>query len=79
METQLKKDTMIKCIYRNESDHLAILRLSHFEQWLERVVESGQVYLFEANTNAHLEIYTYEMATMLLSARIPCYELVWTV
>jgi hypothetical protein len=44
-------------------------------QWLERVVEAGKDFPFQAPSGAYLDICSYEMATMILQDRVPCREL----
>lgn len=75
MFINFKDANFIKCIYNNESDRVAILRINHQGHWLERVIEPGKTLLFEADRQAYLEIYTYEFATMVLSEKIACLDI----
>ncbi len=63
----------IQCAYRNESDRLQVIRVE--EDGIERTIAAGQVLEFRAPRDSHLDIYTYEIATMILSDRIPCSQL----
>lgn len=54
---------------------MAILRMNCMGQWLERVVEAGNEYLFKAPEDAYLEIYTYGMPTMILADKVACSDL----
>jgi Domain of unknown function (DUF1830) len=50
----------IQCTYLNE---------------IERTIAAGQALEFETHGDSYLDIYTYEIATMILSDRIPCRQL----
>ncbi|NJM27640.1 MAG: DUF1830 domain-containing protein [Pseudanabaena sp. RU_4_16] len=63
----------IPCIYRNRSDRFQILRVE--DNGIERTIAAGQLLEFEAHRDSHLDIYTYEIVTMILSDRIPCSQL----
>jgi hypothetical protein len=63
----------IQCTYRNERDRFQVVRV--VEDGIERTVAPDQVLEFEAHSNSHLDIYTYQIVTMILSDRIPCRQL----
>jgi Domain of unknown function (DUF1830) len=66
-------NSRIQCTYRNESDRFQVIRVE--DDGIERTVAAGQVVEFETHRDSNLDIYTYEMATMILSDRIPCRRL----
>ncbi|GBL09846.1 hypothetical protein MSj_01326 [Microcystis aeruginosa Sj] len=67
---------IINCVYVSRTEKTAILKIDFMGQWLERIVEPGQDFCFNAPEGGHLDIFTYEMATMILEDRIiPCREL----
>jgi Domain of unknown function (DUF1830) len=59
----------IQCTYRNQSDRFQVIRVE--DNAIERTIAAGQVFEFKAPRDSYLDIYTYEIATMLLSDRIP--------
>jgi Domain of unknown function (DUF1830) len=63
----------IQCTYRNESDRFQVIRVE--DGGIERTIAVGQALEFEAHRDSHLNIYTYEIVTMILSDRIPCRQL----
>jgi Domain of unknown function (DUF1830) len=63
----------IQCTYLNESDRLQVIRV--IEDGIERTIAAGQAFEFETHRDSYLDIYTYEIATMILSDRIPCRQL----
>jgi hypothetical protein len=65
----------INCLYINRTEKMAILKIDFMGQWLERVVEAGKDFPFEASSGAYLDICSYEMATMILQDRVSCREL----
>jgi hypothetical protein len=65
--------SQIQCTYRNESDCFQVIRIEN--DGLERTIAAGQVFEFEADRDAYLDIYAYETVTMILSDRIPCRQL----
>lgn len=67
----------IQCTYRNKSDRLQVIRVA--EDGIERTIAAGQVFEFEVSRDSHLDIYTYEIATIILSDRIPCRQLTGSV
>jgi hypothetical protein len=52
--------------YQNQSDRSQILRVSHPQFWVEKVICSGQTVCFEANRNSRIEIYSYLLVTMMI-------------
>jgi hypothetical protein len=68
-------EAIVNCVYVNDTGKTAILKIDLMGQWLERVVEAGKEFLFKAPEGAYLEIFTYEMATMVMADRVPCREL----
>jgi len=75
MSNATVNQAIINCIYVNSTEKTAILKIDFMGQWLERVVEVGEDFCFEAPEGGHLDIFTYEMATMIREDRIPCREL----
>ncbi len=65
----------ILCYYTNETSQIQVARISNIPGWyFERVVFPRQRILFEAPEEALMEIYTYMMATAVLS-RLHCKRL----
>lgn len=63
----------ILCCYVNATSHIQIARITNIANWyFERVVFPGQRLLLEALPEAVLEIHTGNMASAILSDRIPC-------
>jgi len=75
MSNATVNQAIINCVYVNRTEKTAILKIDFMGQWLERVVEVGEDFCFKAPEGGHLDIFTYEMATMILEHRIPCREL----
>ena len=75
MSNTTVNQAIINCVYVNRTEKTAILKIDFMGQWLERVVEVGQDFCFIAPEGGYLDIFTYEMATMMLEDRIPCREL----
>ncbi|ERT07911.1 hypothetical protein M595_2105 [Lyngbya aestuarii BL J] len=68
--------SQILCCYVNATSQIQIARISNIANWyFERVVFPGQRLLFEALSEALLEIHTGSMASAILSDRIPCTRL----
>jgi hypothetical protein len=60
----------------NSSSRIQIARITDVPNWyFERVVFPGQRLLFEAPTDAHLEIHSNAIASAILSDTIPCLNL----
>ena len=67
------KENTILCCYVNATSHIQIARITNIDKWyFERVVFPGQRLVFEAMTEALLEIHTGKMASSILSDKIPC-------
>ena len=61
------------CCYVNPTGQIQIARIANIPNWyFERVVFPGQRLLFEAPTQAQLEIHTGTIASAILADRIPC-------
>jgi len=66
----------ILCCYVNATSQIQIARITNIPNWyFERVVFPGQRLLFEAMSEALLEIHTGMMASAILSDTIPCQRL----
>jgi len=66
----------ILCCYVNATSKIQVARITNIPNWyFERVVFPGQRLVFEAVSDAQLEIHTGMMASAILSDRIPCEEL----
>ena len=67
----------VLCCYVNVTSKMQIVRITNICDWyFERVVFPGQRLMFEALTEAQLEIHTGMMASAILSDTIPCDRLV---
>lgn len=73
MPTTKAISSRIWCTYRNESNRFQVIR--SIDEGIERTVAAGQMFEFEAHRDSFLDIHTYEIATMILSDRIPCRRL----
>ena len=66
----------ILCCYVNATSEIQIARITNIPNWyFERVVFPGQRLVFEAISEAQLEIHTGMMASAILSDTIPCTRL----
>ncbi len=66
----------ILCCYVNATSEIQIARITNIPNWyFERVVFPGQRLVFEAISQALLEIHTGMMASAILSDMIPCTRL----
>ncbi|QZZ21466.1 DUF1830 domain-containing protein [Leptothermofonsia sichuanensis E412] len=66
----------VLCCYVNSSSRIQIVRITDVASWyFERVVFPGQRLLFEAPTEAHLEIHSNAIASAILADTIPCQRL----
>jgi hypothetical protein len=77
MSNATVNQAIINCVYVNDTGKMAILK-NNFDlivKWREQVVKVGEGFCFEAPEGGYLEIFTYEMATMILEDRVPCREL----
>ena len=64
------------CYYANSTNQIQVVRIGNIPNWyFEKVVFPGQRLMFEAATEAVLEIHTCAVATAILSDKIPCYVL----
>jgi hypothetical protein len=76
LESQLNRLT---CIYRNESKHIQIIRISaNTTSFLERAVLPNQCIQFDAQGDALLEVYERSMFSAIHCDTIPCYQLAIT-
>jgi hypothetical protein len=70
------KRNRILCCYVNATSQIQIVRITNISRWyFERVVFPGQRLVFEALSEALLEIHTGMMASAILSDTIPCERL----
>lgn len=66
----------IMCCYVNSTNDIQIIKINNIEIFsFERVVFPGQRLLFEALTDALLEIYTGSVVGAVIRDRIPCERL----
>lgn len=66
----------IICHYTNKTSRLQVIRITNIEGWFfERVIFAGQSLIIDVDSEAVLEVHTYEMATAILADRIPCRQL----
>ena len=75
MSNATVNQAIINCVYVNNTGKMAILRnnVDLIAKWREVVFEPGEDFCFKAPEGGHLDIFTYEMATMILEDRIiPC-------
>ncbi len=69
-------EAKITCCYVNATSKIQVARITNIANWyFERVVFPGQHLVFEAMTEAHLEIHTGMMASSILSDTISCSRL----
>lgn len=67
---------IILCCYVNATSQIQVVRITNISNWyFERVVFPGQRLVFEALSQALLEIHTGMMASAILSDTIPCERL----
>jgi co-chaperonin GroES (HSP10) len=67
--------SIISCSYQNNTSKFQIIRISDTRCYFERAIPAGQRIIFEAYSNAYLEIHTNENITMILSDKIICSQL----
>ena len=61
------------CCHTNKTRHLQVVRITNIPNWYyERVVFPGQRLLFEAPTDARLEVHTSYPVTALWTDTISC-------
>lgn len=66
----------ICCCYSNVSSKIQVIRITNISNWyFERVVFPGQRLMFEAPSNAMLEVHCGMMASSILSDTISCERL----
>jgi cyclopropane fatty-acyl-phospholipid synthase-like methyltransferase len=62
--------------YTNQTQQIQIVRVDlGFNEWIERAVFPNKYFCFDAPPDARLEVYTYAIATAVLSDQIPCQQL----
>ena len=69
------KNGLINCFYRNESEKIQIVKISHPNCHLEKTLLPRQIWEFYAPTSAYLEIHTYSMVTATIEDKILCEKL----
>jgi hypothetical protein len=61
------------CRHVNQMQQIQILRIANIPNWFfERTVLPGEELLFEAYPEAELEVYTYEIASAILTEKMTC-------
>ena len=66
----------VLCCYVNSTSQIQVVRITNIPNWyFERVVFPGQRLVFEAVSDAMLEIHSGMMASAILSDTIPCFRL----
>lgn len=77
MSYQLSKgNSQMLCYYANATNKIQVVRIGNIPNLcFERVMFPGQRLMFEAPTEAVLEIHTGAVASAILSDKIPCYVL----
>ncbi len=74
--SNLPSNNVILCSYKNKTSQLQVLRIvNHRIGYFERVVFPDQHLLFEAETQAHLEIYYSICSNLIEMKQIPCLSL----
>lgn len=64
------------CCYVNATSQIQVIRITNIPNWyFERVVFPGQRLVFEAVSEAMLEVHCGAMASAILSDTIPCESL----
>lgn len=64
------------CCYSNGSEKVQVVRISNIQDWyLERVVFPREYFLFEAPSEAELEVYQDSGEGVQLLAKHSCYSL----
>lgn len=67
---------VLLCCYVNATNQIQVVRITNIANWyFERVVFPGQRLVFEALSQAQLEVHTGMMASAILSDTIPCERL----
>ncbi len=63
--------------YTNDTKQIQIIRIARVsDNFLERTVLPNCQILFAATADAELEVYTYDVATAILTERITCDRLI---
>lgn len=76
LATKPSRPHQINCHYINRTGKLQVVRIVNVLGWyFERVVFPGQRLVFETIPEAILEVHTSEIASSILSDRIPCERL----
>ena len=70
-----KVSKSIQCSYKNTTSRFQIVKIENNHKWFEKTVLPGQTITFNSDKDDYLNIYTYEIVTMLLSDRIRCSQL----
>ncbi|MGQ9872108.1 DUF1830 domain-containing protein [Leptodesmis sp.] len=66
-------DNQLLCCYTNQTGQIQVIRISNIQNWyFERVVFPAQRLMFEAPSEAHLEVHVGSMASAILADRISC-------
>ena len=69
--------TKIMCGYDNSTTQIQIIRITNLSNcYLERAVLPGQRLIFEATSDAQLEIHTNTNITAIVSDKISCQNLI---
>ncbi|MDA0266231.1 MAG: DUF1830 domain-containing protein [Cyanobacteria bacterium] len=70
----IAKAQVFLCGYRNETSAIQVIRITNIADWyFERVVFPGAWLLFEAVSQAQLEVYSGDGISTLLADHIPCH------
>lgn len=77
MKLQLTNTTSpLLCAYENVTSSVQIIRIANIQDWyFERVIFPGQRLLFEASSNAELEVHSSQLGQTVLEKKIPCFGL----
>ena len=69
-------ETQILCAYRNLSNSWQIIKIINLpDLYWEKTLLPGQYVVFKASIKAHLEVFSAQNITTVLSDTIPCYKL----
>ena len=74
MVLSVRKVETINCIFRNELNKMVIVKVE--TEGIERVIPALKCLEFKAKADAELKVYTHELVTMSLVARVPCIKLI---
>ena len=68
--------TKMLCCYSNGGEKVQVVRIGNVQNWdLERVVFPREYFMFEAPSEAELEVYQGESGGVKLLAKHPCFSL----